>query len=222
MRALETLYNGVLYRSRLEARWAALFDVIGLEFRYESKQFMTSEGMYLPDFYIPSVGMWIEIKPATEDGPTREEILKMRDVADTERRVGFILCGFPGPENEWLRYVLFVPGVRPVSSSATWKHEFSDFDFGLYASLAFGSANSRIGRQNLVSMEDATFKLLVQFGVIDRYRHNRAMQSNRAEEKRDEGQESHYTKFMEPLRSSILLFAAEINRYAEKVARMAA
>ena len=64
--AIQTEYAGCLFRSRLEARWAVVFDVLGLKWRYEPEGFELSNGKrYLPDFFIESIG-WIEIKPTAE------------------------------------------------------------------------------------------------------------------------------------------------------------
>ena len=33
IKAIDTVYNGYKFRSRLEARWAVFFDEIGIEYR---------------------------------------------------------------------------------------------------------------------------------------------------------------------------------------------
>lgn len=35
IKPIETKYNGFRFRSRLEARWASFFDMIGLKYEYE-------------------------------------------------------------------------------------------------------------------------------------------------------------------------------------------
>ena len=60
---IETVYRGYRFRSRLEARWAVFFDAVGLEFEYEKEGFDLGDGIkYLPDFWIPSLNLWIEVK----------------------------------------------------------------------------------------------------------------------------------------------------------------
>ena len=57
IKAIETIYNGRRYRSRLEARWAVFFDSLGIRFEYEPEGFVLSNGMaYLPDFFLPDIG----------------------------------------------------------------------------------------------------------------------------------------------------------------------
>ncbi|MBE6893531.1 MAG: hypothetical protein E7482_05915 [Ruminococcaceae bacterium] len=60
--AIETRYNGYKFRSRLEAKWAVFFDSIGLDYEYEVEGFEMDNIRYLPDFYIPSLDRWFEVK----------------------------------------------------------------------------------------------------------------------------------------------------------------
>lgn len=62
IKAIETEYNGYRFRSRLEARWAVFFDSLGIEYEYEIEGFEIDGVRYLPDFYIPSIDRWFEIK----------------------------------------------------------------------------------------------------------------------------------------------------------------
>lgn len=62
VRAIETVYKGYRFRSRLEARWAVFFDECGLDWQYEVEGFELPSGRYLPDFYLPKHG-YVEIKP---------------------------------------------------------------------------------------------------------------------------------------------------------------
>lgn len=72
-RAIETRYAGCHFRSRLEARWAVFFDHLDVEWHYEPQgfewgahagEFGTDHkaGRYLPDFYLPSINTWFEVK----------------------------------------------------------------------------------------------------------------------------------------------------------------
>ena len=67
IKAIETKYAGTIFRSRLEARWAAFFDVFGWSWVYEP---FDLEG-WLPDFLLKPVspnreGVLVEVKPITE------------------------------------------------------------------------------------------------------------------------------------------------------------
>ena len=65
-KAIETPYKGYRFRSRLEARWAVFFDVIGVEWEYEEEGYVLPDGTcYLPDFKLKCWGKrgCIEDKP---------------------------------------------------------------------------------------------------------------------------------------------------------------
>jgi hypothetical protein len=63
IKAIETVYNGYRFRSRLEARWAVFFDAMSIKYEYEPEGFELGDGYrYLPDFYLPDNDVWVEIK----------------------------------------------------------------------------------------------------------------------------------------------------------------
>jgi hypothetical protein len=58
--AIPTRYAGVQFRSRLEARWAAFFDLVGWCWEYEPIEL---DG-YIPDFILKfSIPLLVEVKP---------------------------------------------------------------------------------------------------------------------------------------------------------------
>lgn len=97
IKAIETVYDGYKFRSRTEARWAVFFNAIGLEYQYESEGFDMDGLRYLPDFYIPSLNRWFEVKgkPMTElDMKKCEEFCRRTDNANIKFSV---LIGAPDP-----------------------------------------------------------------------------------------------------------------------------
>lgn len=62
IKAIETCYNGYRFRSRLEARWAVFFDTAGIKYRYEEQGFEKDGERYLPDFYLPELDVYAEVK----------------------------------------------------------------------------------------------------------------------------------------------------------------
>lgn len=57
IRAIPTYYKGINFRSRLEARWAIIFDRLGIQWHYETEGYdiRIDEGYtirYLPDFLL--------------------------------------------------------------------------------------------------------------------------------------------------------------------------
>jgi hypothetical protein len=63
MKAIETSYNNYKFRSRLEARWAVYFDVLNLEYVYEPEGYQEGNIRYLPDFWLPMLECFAEVKP---------------------------------------------------------------------------------------------------------------------------------------------------------------
>lgn len=66
---LETHYNGCIYRSRLEARWAVFFDALGVPYEYQKAGFTLEGVWYHPDFWLPAQHCWVIITgpPATSE-----------------------------------------------------------------------------------------------------------------------------------------------------------
>jgi hypothetical protein len=53
-KAMEVLYSGKVFRSRLEARWAVFLDLCGINWDYEPCHYEIGPDLYyLPDFYLP-------------------------------------------------------------------------------------------------------------------------------------------------------------------------
>ncbi|HQT89125.1 MAG TPA: hypothetical protein PK677_11310 [Acidiphilium sp.] len=61
IKARPTHYRGNLFRSRLEAKWAAFFDLVGFEWQYEPVDL----GQWAPDFLIRTHDghIYVEVKP---------------------------------------------------------------------------------------------------------------------------------------------------------------
>jgi hypothetical protein len=66
--AIETAYAGCRFRSRLEARWAILFDHLRIEWQYEPQGFVLGAEAYLPDFYLPRTETWVEVRGVETQG----------------------------------------------------------------------------------------------------------------------------------------------------------
>lgn len=104
IKAIETVYNGYKFRSRLEARWAVFFDALGIEYQYEPEGFDLGEaGWYLPDFWLPNDDWFVEVKPNDQ---ISEQDLKKTHALDSainlpepyQKSMGIIiLTGIPEP-----------------------------------------------------------------------------------------------------------------------------
>lgn len=109
---IQTTYRGRIYRSRLEARWAAMFDNMGWPYEYEPCDL---DG-WIPDFAIYGKHpIWVEVKPISTAGePTDAEIKAIGKPFSRDDREILILgetiamgCSFHGfaysPILGWIR-----------------------------------------------------------------------------------------------------------------------
>ena len=84
IKPIETQYKGYRFRSRLEARWAVFFDYLNIKWLYEPEGFDLGDGLYyLPDFYLPELDLWIEVKGVMKDIDEQ----KIRAFAETGHEV---------------------------------------------------------------------------------------------------------------------------------------
>jgi len=118
-KAIDTVYGGYRFRSRLEARWAVFFDAVGLPFVYEKEGFLLDGGVkYLPDFWLPSLRLWVEIKPHLEDAGCSEADFRNLD-AETVREVClcdlFNLMRLFRDSQEWpVACIVGQPGIHRI------------------------------------------------------------------------------------------------------------
>ena len=96
-----TLFEGIQYASKLEARWAAFFIKLGIIASYEPRQFETPEYIYTPDFgLLGTPYQIIEIKPNMRqaNGVVNQAILKLKSVSLHYRTPTALVAGncWPG------------------------------------------------------------------------------------------------------------------------------
>lgn len=98
IKAKSTEYNGILYRSQLEAHWANFFHSLDIPYLYEYKSYRLERGLvYLPDFHLPLAPYRVvEIKPTS---PTKTEIYKCRMLSHQVGKVA-IFVGQPSLDVE--------------------------------------------------------------------------------------------------------------------------
>lgn len=108
MNAIETVYRGYRFRSRLEARWAVFFDELEVEWQYEPEGFDLPSGRYLPDFFVPmhkcwslaqkypGAGYWVEVKGKS---PDQREVNLLCELAAATGHTSYLVIGQPGEKN---------------------------------------------------------------------------------------------------------------------------
>lgn len=115
IKAIETIYNDYKFRSRTEARWAVFFDTLGIEYNYELEGFdLGQAGWYLPDFWLPQLHWWIEIKgqPANH-----RELAMAETLSKMSGQWVIILSGVPGRKK--CTAVCFTP-LEEHSTDYSW------------------------------------------------------------------------------------------------------
>jgi hypothetical protein len=118
MKAYQTEYRGRIYRSRLEAKWAAFFDLAGWEHEYEPIDF----GGWTPDFMLQSPKrkspMFVEVKPITAF-----DVTTSHKMASSLRGGGdaFLLLVGVSP---------LLPVGDPPSHAGSWQWEQSGAEIG--------------------------------------------------------------------------------------------
>lgn len=87
IRAIPTVFDGVQYRSKLEAQWALFMSIIGMKYRYEPQKFDLQKYRYTPDFQIAR-HVYFEIKPSVIPVNTFGKVTLLA----TSQRVMVYLC----------------------------------------------------------------------------------------------------------------------------------
>ena len=96
MKVLPTVYNGRKYRSRTEARWAVFLDQLRVRFEYEAEGYDLGDFYYLPDFWLPDLKCFMEIKGME---PTADECAKASLLAEFTKKDVYVFFG--GPDLPW-------------------------------------------------------------------------------------------------------------------------
>lgn len=113
IKAIETPYRGITYRSRTEARWAVYLDELRISYDYEPEGIDLGGEWYLPDFWLPQPGVWLEVKGVEPDERERRVAALLSKVA---RCPVLIAVGAPSLNGEYnLRS--FIDG-RPGNNAA--------------------------------------------------------------------------------------------------------
>lgn len=96
LKAIETVYKGYKFRSRLEARWAVFFDALGITWEYEKEGYDLDGVWYLPDFWLPEWCCFIEIKGQYPTSEEYQKALKLAYASENDRGIAkdvFIFWG---------------------------------------------------------------------------------------------------------------------------------
>lgn len=146
--AIPTRYAGCHFRSRTEARWGVFMDRLSLTWEYEEQGFQLPSGRrYLPDFKLPDLKIFLEIKGME---PTERELSKVREFAVAAHAHGYVTLmlvgGVPRPQPDTVGirarsfvvlkdrvqdvYTMWTPGTRAEVNAALTAARSARFEFG--------------------------------------------------------------------------------------------
>ena len=121
IKAIETTYKGYRFRSRVEARWAVFFDTLDIRWEYEKEGFdLGIAGPYLPDFWLPDLDLWVEIKG---QDPTPNECKKAEALCRMTDATVAIFSGSPWfniARAYYFKYVDEETGISEVADTGWW------------------------------------------------------------------------------------------------------
>lgn len=135
LKVIQTYYNGYLFRSRLEARWAVFFDACGVEYEYEPEGYDLGNGMmYLPDFLLHGVDgrssgdLYVEVKGRMNDNDARKinrfAELGMESEYCEKSKTAILVVG-KIPDGDCIRDIIYYIEDRAYSDHKHWPNEFN-------------------------------------------------------------------------------------------------
>ena len=92
IKAKPTLYCGVQFRSRTEAKYCMLFNMFDVPWTYEPRRFPLPSGSYLPDFFLSNLNLWVEVKGIY---PTDRERALCEELHRATKQTVAIAYGWP-------------------------------------------------------------------------------------------------------------------------------
>lgn len=175
IKPIQTYYDGHLFRSRLEARWAVVFNALHVPYEYEPEGFDLGDGLYyLPDFRVKCYGcrgnykrqqpfdLYIEVKGkmTAADAIKIKRFTNWRDEHGLRSYPLLIVDKIPDEGNAtgWILY------QNPVGFELTpFNYETIDGDwFGAYPAATkdgkfylFGADSNYINNDDAARMERA-------------------------------------------------------------------
>ena len=126
IRPIETQYDGYLFRSRLEARWAVFFKSLGVPYAYEPEGFRRNGVWYLPDFRVKCWGLRGE-----KSGPPFDLYIEVKGSMDEESAEK--LKVFTQFGEDWVKEMERETGARhPDWGEHWWEPEVYDWERAQY------------------------------------------------------------------------------------------
>jgi len=178
-------YSGYEMRSHSETRWAGMMSAIDICWHYEPKVVETRHGAYLPDFYLPAVGVFLEVKGAF---PNQTEIEKAADAEASTGRPVIFAYGKTEMQGACLvgGAITYFRGERKVSFSSYELSEIVRRNYDMHTYAAFISAGEHQPRPDFFSVGDLldeSFTRMMDRGDHERYLANKHAPLNKAKDR---------------------------------------
>ena len=137
LKPIQTEYNGYLFSSRLEARWAVFSDACGVDYEYKPEGYHLENGLlYLPDFLLHGVtgrdegDLFVEVKGKMTDQDARKincfVNMGFPDTEDLSKSQTATLVVGTIPAGDDIRDIIREIGDRAYSSgNEIWPYEFN-------------------------------------------------------------------------------------------------
>lgn len=161
LKAIDTYWNGLYFRSRLEARWAVFYDKLGIRYEYEKEGYDLGDGIrYLPDFWLPEQDCFVEIKGGfsglklENKEIRRDAYLKCGRLAGRSGKLVYIATSGIGNVKEWDAHGQAWPPLH-MEFDGTRDHSLEDASCPeLYNWTGFNCWAGRCGHYAIVSIGD--------------------------------------------------------------------
>ncbi len=128
LKAIPQKYDGLIYRSRTEARWAEFFRLTLTPYQYEPEGYQLGNAWYVPDFWLTEAESFFEVKGVA---PTLPERHKAWNLAWQSGHPVVMACGNP---SSLVKLLFFAPDgesracsiVEEHKGDGAWVAEFPD------------------------------------------------------------------------------------------------
>lgn len=150
--AIETHYADCRFRSRLEARWAVFFNTLGIKWEYEPQGYTVgpSSRPYLPDFRLPELNTFVEVKGDAE----RLDVNLLAEFTRERRDAVFTLVLGPVPNMETGKiptHALFMPSFDFSEYAGGNAHPSTSVTNDAFAALDRLDKNERAAVNELIT-----------------------------------------------------------------------
>jgi hypothetical protein len=130
-RSIPARFDGTLYRSHLEARWAIFLTQLDVKFTYEPQGFDLGDGSaYLPDFaiYAACGTIWAEVKPEWDADPEGMEKWRRFATVRPQPSRAALLVGPPSADRSRGMHTV-IGGVDPAGTDDPLKGPWEDGNY---------------------------------------------------------------------------------------------